>query len=84
MIFSNSSDDYNYEDNFIQPHRFFPQIKGTTMGTPMAVNFANVFMGRFERRMLQDYERIYMAENQWPGYAILTIFYFYGMETKYL
>ena len=35
--------------------RFFHQ----TMGTPMAVNFTNVFMGRLERRMLQDYERIY-------------------------
>ena len=29
------------------------------MATPMAVNFVNVFMGRSERRMLQDYERIY-------------------------
>ena len=39
--------------------RFFHQIKGTAMGIPMAVHFANVFMGRFEKRMLQDYERIY-------------------------
>ena len=50
------------------------------MGTLMAVIVANVFMGRFERRMLQDYEKIYGRR----GYAILTMFYFYGMETKYL
>ena len=28
--------------------RFFHQIKGTAMGTPMAVNLANLFMGKFE------------------------------------
>ena len=27
--------------------RFFNQIKGTAMGTPMAVNFANLFMTKF-------------------------------------
>ena len=39
--------------------RFFHQIKGTAIGTPMTVNFTNVFMERLERRMLQDYKRIY-------------------------
>ena len=29
--------------------RFFHQIKGKAVGTPVAVNFVNVFMGRFER-----------------------------------
>ena len=29
--------------------RFFHQIKGTAMGTPMAVNFANLFMTKFLR-----------------------------------
>ena len=32
--------------------RFFHQIKGTAM----ACNYANVFMGKFERLMLRDYE----------------------------
>ncbi len=36
--------------------RFFHQIKGTAMGTPMAVNYANCFMGRFEEEMLSKYE----------------------------
>ena len=36
--------------------RFFHQIKGTAMGTPMAVNFANLFMTKFESEMLRDFE----------------------------
>ena len=36
--------------------KFFLQIKGTAMGTPMAVNFANLFMDNFERDMLNSYE----------------------------
>ena len=36
--------------------RFFHQIKGTAMGTPMAVNLANLFMGKFETDLLNDYQ----------------------------
>ena len=36
--------------------RFYQQIKGTAMGTPMAPNFANLFMSKFETDMLQDYQ----------------------------
>ena len=36
--------------------RFFHQINGTAMGTPMACNYANVFMGKFEQLTLRDYE----------------------------
>ena len=36
--------------------RFYRQIKGTAMGTPMAVNFANIFMDKFERDMLESFE----------------------------
>ena len=36
--------------------RFFHQIEGTTMGTPMAVNFANLFITKFETEMLRDFE----------------------------
>ena len=35
--------------------RFFHQIKGTAMGTPMAVNLANLFMGKLETDLLNDY-----------------------------
>ena len=41
--------------------RFLHQIKGTAMGTamgtPMAVNFANLFMAKFETEMLADYRK---------------------------
>ena len=39
--------------------KFFHQIKGTAMGTSMAVNFANLFMSRLEQDMLRDYEQQY-------------------------
>ena len=39
--------------------RFFHQIKGTSMGSPMSVNFANFFMGQFETNMLNDYKSKY-------------------------
>ena len=39
--------------------RFFHQIKGTAMGTPMAVNLANLFMGKFEIDLLNDYGNKY-------------------------
>ena len=34
--------------------RFFHQIKGTAMGTLIAVNFANIFMSKFEEEMLDE------------------------------
>ena len=37
----------------------YKQIMGTAMGTPMAPNFANLFMTQVETNMLNDYE----AEN---------------------
>ena len=37
--------------------KFYHQLKGTAMGTPMAVNFANLFMSKFETEMLDVYER---------------------------
>ena len=39
--------------------RVFHQIKGTAMGTPMAVNFANLFMSKFETNMLNDFYKKY-------------------------
>ena len=38
---------------------FFHQIKGTAMGTPMAVSCANIFLSEFEQRLLHDYEQRY-------------------------
>ena len=36
--------------------RYFHQIVGTAMGTPMAPSYANIFMGKVESEMLQEYE----------------------------
>ena len=37
----------------------YKQIKGTAMGTPMAPNFANLFMDKFECQLLKDFEKIH-------------------------
>ena len=34
---------------------YYSQIKGTAMGTPMAPNYANLFMDRFENDLLNAY-----------------------------
>ena len=39
--------------------RFSHQINGTSKGSPMSVNFANLFMGQFETNMLNDYKSKY-------------------------
>ena len=38
-------------------YSFYQQIKGTAMGTPMAPNYSNIFMGKFERELLSAFER---------------------------
>ena len=39
--------------------RFFHQIKGMAMGTPMTVSYANIFMSEFKQCLLCDYEQRY-------------------------
>ena len=39
-------------NNFIFNNEFFLQIKGTAMGTRAAPNYANIFMGAFERKYI--------------------------------
>ena len=39
--------------------QYFHQIKGIAMGTLMAVNFANLFMSKFESKLLEDYAALY-------------------------
>jgi hypothetical protein len=38
-------------------NQIYSQIKGTCMGTPMAPNFANLFMSEFEENMLDAYHK---------------------------
>ena len=42
---------------FRYSEKLYKQIKGTAMGTPMAVNYANIFLDKFENDMLDEYER---------------------------
>ena len=37
--------------------QLYKQIKGTAMGTPMAVNYANLFLEKFETDMLDEFEK---------------------------
>ncbi len=38
-------------------NKYYHQIKGTAMGTPMAVNYANLFMSTFEDEMIDAYKK---------------------------
>ena len=40
-------------------NKYLHQIKGIAVGTRMAVNFANLFIGKFERETLFSYEKLY-------------------------
>ena len=42
---------------FLDKH--YHQIKGTAMGTPMAMNYANLFMSAFEDQMIDAYKKEY-------------------------
>ena len=58
--------------------RFFHQIKGTAMGTPMAVNLANLFMGKFKTDLLNDYRQNTINHQEF-GLGTLTIFFSLGI-----
>ena len=61
--------------------RFFHQIKGTAMGTPMAVNFANLFMASFEEAMLNEYFKQHgKRPNTWLRYIDDIFFVWTGSE----
>ena len=47
--------------------RFCHQIKGTAMGTPMAVNLTNLFMAKFETDLPNYYRNKY---NKSPGICL--------------
>ena len=38
-------------------NQIYKQIKGTAMGTPMAPNYANLFMDKFETELIRDFEQ---------------------------
>ena len=36
-------------------NQIYKQLKGTAMGTPMAPNYANIFMGKYEKDLINSY-----------------------------
>ena len=61
--------------------KYFHQIKGTAMGTPMAVNYSNLFMADFESNMIQEYEeKFHRAPLSWTRYIDDIFFIWRGTE----
>ena len=61
--------------------RFFHQVQGTAMGTPMAVNYANIFMSSFETRMLREFAAKYGTQPfVWLRYIDDVFFIWNGSE----
>ena len=61
--------------------KFYHQIKGTAMGTPMAVNFANLFLAEFEERLLDAYQKEYkISPHTWLRYIDDVFFIWTGTE----
>jgi hypothetical protein len=48
-------------NNFMFNGEHFLQISGTAMGTKMAPSYANIFMGRLERRLLYYSPRTHLS-----------------------
>lgn len=51
--------------NFTFNDEHFIQIKGTAMGTRVAPNFTNVYMGRFEEN--------FVYKTEWSNYVIIWV-----------
>ena len=67
---------------FRSNEQLYRQVKGTAMGTPMAVNYANIFLDRFENDMLAEYERrTNLRQFLWMRY-IDDVVFFYIDETS--
>ena len=52
------------------------------MGTPMAVNFANLFMSKFESDMLNDYEAQYGCHPAYWARFIDEVFFIWTGEEE--
>ena len=55
-------------------NEYYRQITGTAMGTPMALNYANLFLDNFEQNLLRDYSQKKLEYHLWYGFVLLTIF----------
>ena len=63
--------------------QLYRKIKGTAMGTPMAVNYANIFLDDFENKMLDEfYEINKMRPLVWWRYIDDIFFIWHGDETS--
>lgn len=58
-------------DNFTFGNEHYIQIKGTAMGTIVAPNFPNVYMGRLEER--------FMYQTEWANHIIIWVHFIDGI-----
>ena len=71
-------------DVFRFDNQLYKQIKGTVMGTPMSVNYANLFLDKFENQMLDEYEKATNIRSMiWMRY-IDDIFFIWHRDEKSL
>ena len=62
----------------------YKQIKGTAMGTPMAVNYANLFLNKFETELLMEFEKEFGVKPLvWMRY-IDDIFFHLGCRRRFI
>ena len=47
-----------YEKHFLFKCKFYDQINGVAMGSPLAPVWANLFMGHYEKEWLSNYDRV--------------------------
>ena len=63
--------------------RYFHQIKGTAMGTPKAVSYANIFMSVLESSMLLEFHNKYNCKpTSWLRF--IDIFFIWTVDEKSL
>ena len=58
-------------------NEYYRQITGTAMGTPMTINYANLFLDNFEQNLLHYYSQKLDYHLRY-GFVLLTIFSSYG------
>ena len=62
-------------------NEYYWQITGTAMGTPMATNYANLFLDNFEQNLMHYYSQKLDYHVRY-GFVLLTIFSLYGPVTR--
>ena len=65
-------------------NEYYRQITGTAMGTPMAPNYAKLFMDNFEQNLLRDYsQQTGLSPLVWFRFIDDIFFIWTGNKTEY-